>query len=1716
MKRVLLLIVLSFFGYNLTFAQEYRIEIKNLSLEVNGDEGVCESWVKMTAEFYGGAPSQQFLYYSFGGGKGMKYMDDTVEEISGDLKSIYVQTYTNERKDGVFSNPCGGTEIYPDGRIEYLNDICTISHYEHYGRNGGDFEASNRINFDYEIYPIIELNKLPDNNIGYDKEFNLSVTPESDMYSSSVYNWEYSIGYNNWKNMPSWTNGRKNFDIIPKDFLEADGFLPKDVINERIYFRINTCGDNTTNVIWYTIRKSAPSIVRTRSFQATCYGESDAYTRVFFDRQIDLGEYISYVLYDTEIDAFTDPDTGITYYVPVSNNNNITEFEESGGEYYLDVLGIPPSENYKFEIIGYDGYPYDDTNFDEENGDIKDSGYEGAILYTGDGTYSTDIVIPQTPPVEFTATKLQDITCFETEDGQIELSTTGGLTGEYQYIMYDESGGVVDNWTNFSNGSNHIITVKEEGSYRIFVRDSNGCDALKRDGNGNITEDVDFKEISINEPLLLEAFLIDLETTEPTAHGFTDGVISIEVSGGNHNDTGYTVVWEKDGSIINNPNTDLGSNGETGDSFEYGERLLDVGAGTYTAKIEDSKGCTIEVKDIEIGQPEALSLIIDETQAISCNNASTDDDFDLMDGELTARARGGVRLEAGDNGGRFYYYTWYEKNTQGQWIEMEQEKDSVLSDLPQGEYAVNIKDKNEIVIGRYEDNKLVEETPVEKELNEPTPIKITIDSLNVLCNGGNNAWIEASVTGGTLNGEDTYRYEWNNGETTSRIENLYAGTYTLYVYDSNDCYATREVVIDEPDKPLMIEEFAYKQPKAAGLTDGYIQYKITGGTAKPDKTYNYQWTDAAGNNLNAQVTDSLASDGYYIKLNNIGKGTYSLTVTDANYSKTDSDLGCTASDAYKLDEPDPLELSVEKTKVISCNALNEYGNPWADGELTAHAKGGVWLQPGDNGGLRYYYTWKKKDANGTWQVLTDQTDSIAINLDAGEYAVNIKDANGVVLGNYGSDNELEKAIDTLYTLEEPPLLEISTTQQDVYCFSGSDAWAEVSITGGTAPYTIEWSNGGTLARATELSAGTYEVHVTDSRGCEAIAEVTIEEPEAPVEISYPQYNRPSSIGATDAWIEAVIVGGTPFDDGTYTYFWENEEGTLLNALTSAVVVDGTYVIRLTDIPAGNYYLTAQDKNYEIAMTKLGCTHANSKFTIHEPIEAVIEIQTPISCNTANEYQDPFSDGALVAHISGGVPFETGLPYIYHWKKQNENGNWEELTDQLDSIAINLNDGNYALNVEDANGSVMGTYQSDDLIEAIDSTFYFEEPELLEVSFTTTEISCDAGNNGSAEVFITGGVPPYDIKWSNGGTTPVITDLIGGTYFVFVTDSRGCEVSGNVEVAQPGGLEFDVVTQKDPTCFEGSDGEIDIDVTGGLPPYEYQWNTGETTNSLENLSEGTYTLKIVDAEGCIAYKEIILEDPEPVHIDLGEDRTLCNNQEFSLDITIDDPGATYQWESDNGFTSTSPQVTLSEAGIYTATVTTALGCIGQDQIEVQASSAAIDADFLITSQAFVGEEVVLVNVSSPLGEGTEWYVPDGVTIVSESSEALILKFKETGAYEVRLRTLEGDCYQDYTKQIVVKEPTDLYDIGEAEEPFIKKFMVYPNPTNGNFSVEIELSEVADLSLRMISLLTAEVSDKRSLINRDNYLEDYQVVLPPGTYIILLETPKGNEVRRVIIK
>nr|WP_292963858.1 MULTISPECIES: T9SS type A sorting domain-containing protein [unclassified Allomuricauda] len=992
------------------------------------------------------------------------------------------------------------------------------------------------------------------------------------------------------------------------------------------------------------------------------------------------------------------------------------------------------------------------------------------------------------------------------------------------------------------------------------------------------------------------------------------------------------------------------------------------------------------------------------------------------------------------------------------------------------------------------------------------PVTYTLTPIDVNCFGGSDGQIQINANGGT-DGNYQFRLDggnWTNfsGQHNHTITGLPVDDYSVDVRDGNNCAGTindNEVTIDEPEEEIQFSGITIQDATAFGFTNGSINVHVSGGT----EGYTYEWTDGNNNTVDTGAAQHI-NGVYKITLEDISADTYTLTVWDSKYNlaNQNNNGGCTYFDSFAVDEPPLLQLEVEETIPISCNSANNYNNPSNDGQLTAVASGGV---------PPYQYSWKKK-INGFWQDIPNQDTAILNNLEAGEYAVNIEDVNGIVIGTY-VNNQLQQTNDVTYALEEPELLTVQIEKTDINCFGGSDGTATAIINGGTPPYEFLWSSGANTEAAEGLWLGNHTVYVVDALGCEAEAEVTIEQPDAPVSISNPEYVQPTANGFTDGSITVQVNGGTPFDDDSYSYEWRDEENNLINTTSAQVNLEGC-VIQLHDIPAGTYTITVTDANYENAVQQEGCTYVEV-FILTEPpaLELSVEQTIPISCNGGNQFNNPSDDGQLKAIASGGVPFEPLIDgqygYIYTWKKKDEQNNWQIIPNVTGNILDNVDVGEYAVNIEDANGIVLGVYLNNVLQEPTDYIYPVAETEPIVLQLDKIDVSCFNGHDGFASVAIEGGMPPYDVSWSSGAVGEMAENLMAGTYFVYVKDFYGCEASGQITIEQPEELKINIMDTVVPSCYDANNGSITVSVSGGIGEYTFLWNTGETTLTLSALYEGTYTLEVMDGIGCTTTKEILLEAPFPTEVILGADRTLCNGQQHFMDIGINDPQASYLWTSNTGFTSTSPQVNLSEAGIYTATVTNSLGCSGSDTIEITTTEIDIDAQFLISSQAFAGEEVVLVNTSSPIGTNEEWVFPQKAKVVEQTEGMAIVRFDEPGAYEVILRNYHGDCYQDVTKTIIVAEAMELPDVGDAIAPFIKEFKIFPNPSSGSFTVMVSLQEEATASLRIFGLTTNHVYDEQQLTGSAIYEVPYTMDLASGVYLVLLETSKGSEIRKIVI-
>lgn len=770
------------------------------------------------------------------------------------------------------------------------------------------------------------------------------------------------------------------------------------------------------------------------------------------------------------------------------------------------------------------------------------------------------------------------------------------------------------------------------------------------------------------------------------------------------------------------------------------------------------------------------------------------------------------------------------------------------------------------------------------------------------------------------------------------------------------------------------------------------------------------------------------------------------------------------------------------------------------------------------------------------------------NLEAGTYAVSY-------IGN-STANTYTPYTDGhpfVFTIKNPRQVEFySQAIISPFCFAGNDGSITILAQGGKGSYQIrknneEWTNfsSGNKHIFSNLSEGTYTISVRDINGC--IGKVKNQNTEAmvvklksplPIKISYPValQIRPKFPKSTQGSITAVVEGGTVYPIQKYFFSWKRkkedntEEDITSRARTHYDTTEKKYYITVDNLPQGNYYLTVKDINYNSSSQRANCSVQDSHFELKAipPLTAEI-IPKFISCNSQNEFgneedktpydgqRDESQNGILKIKASGGVPFtgtqNGGKPYIYTWKKQDKNGNWVTLDNDTDT-AKNLSEGKYAINIQDANGIVLGEYNTHTVTKVVDVIYELKEPAKLTLTLQKTDATC-RGNDGKITAIPAGGTPPYTYLWSNGATTASIEDLLPMPYTVEIKDEAGCIVQGSTVVMQPNSLTV-TGTITPLRCHNASNAAIALAVQGGTAPYQYLWNTGATTSNISNLPSGEYKVKITDAQGCAYFKTFIIENPPKFEIDLGENRTLCNGQTLTLNIAINDPQATYLWTGDNGFSSNTPQVTLSEKGTYTATVTTKDGCTATDAITIESANTQIASEFLLTTQAYENEEVILVNTSSPKGETTQWLMPedDNIEVTKQNDDYISLVFKAKGEYRIGIKQTQGNCFELFYKNIIVEPAIDLPKTEKTNEAYVREFEVAPNPNNGKFKAKVVLEKAGAIKFRLYSITGQLVNEKNSASATEHWV-DFQEPLPAATYILVLETPYQRLSKKIII-
>ena len=318
--------------------------------------------------------------------------------------------------------------------------------------------------------------------------------------------------------------------------------------------------------------------------------------------------------------------------------------------------------------------------------------------------------------------------------------------------------------------------------------------------------------------------------------------------------------------------------------------------------------------------------------------------------------------------------------------------------------------------------------------------------------------------------------------------------------------------------------------------------------------------------------------------------------------------------------------------------------------------------------------------------------------------------------------------------------------------------------------------------------------------------------------------------------------------------------------------------------AGDYTGTITDAN--------GCSIV-TEATISEP--SAINAST----STTNVACSGGDNGAVQLSVNGGT-----APYAYSWS-----------TGATTQSISNLIAGNYTVTITDANNcsttQSASVDQTGDLIVSVDQA---------------TNVSCNGDNDGVINISVAGGTAPYSYSWSNGATTEDLTGLVAGDYSGTITDSNGCSIIAEVTISEPGVLNG-ILSIDNITCSGMDNGQINLAVSGGTAPYNYNWSNGETTRNIMNQSAGVYIVTITDANNCvIQLTGEILETAElEIELQAIVNITCAGDNNGLIDITVVGGTAPYTYNWSNG--ANSEDISNLSPGSFQVTVSDANGCQG---------------------------------------------------------------------------------------------------------------------------------------------------------------------------------------------
>lgn len=1028
-----------------------------------------------------------------------------------------------------------------------------------------------------------------------------------------------------------------------------------------------------------------------------------------------------------------------------------------------------------------------------------------------------------------------DVRCFDGADGVVSLSASGGSPG-YRFALPS---------TSFQDATQ--FTGLRAGAYTAQVQDTHGC--------------ITILAVTVGQP---QAPFTLAVTTRKSLTCFQDNGGQFTVAG-----SGGTGPYQY--GINDSPLT--GSNTFTG-----------LAAGAYVLTGKDAQGCTTQLVEQTLTQPDQVVLSLRRKLEVDCEYYT----------------RGEVQVSAvGGNGSFIFSLTGQDRR--GNPITSAPTADGVFKALAAGNYLITARDD----AGCTGDYSVAISA-------RNAAIRFTIKAQPPTACGQNNGQLIVENASG---GHPPYSYGISSQSALSanpQFDGLMGGSYLITVADSLCTYtqpasltmagglqATYSLTPRDcrtPNADLQITTIqggagAYQfSLNNAPLTDsrqftnlspGIYALRIEDRPLSCATLLSLEILPQNGAGLRLTERQAVrcwnGSDGQLTVQAEANTGPFRYAVDGGSYQDNpqftglpagwhrvlvQNRLGCLDSMRVLLTQPPYLNLAVVP-KGNDC-----FGDQ--TGAVTASASGGA-------GSYQY-------SIDG----ITFSAQPTLGSLRSGTYAIRVRDTNGCITTQSA-------------TVVQPPLLTLQPIYADtVRCFQEGNGQVRLAAGGGTPAYrySIDSLNYGADPAFGGLRAGTYRFWVQDSKQCRTQARITLSEPPV-LRLSLVSQLDPLCYGDSSGKAQVLATGG----NGGYTFFTDNGRGQPSGNFVG--LTQSTYGFRVVDrrgcsdttarikltwplpLTAGvetiqprcwgeaNGTITVQLKGGTAPYQTTGPNWAGAGTPASTPVFAftgltagdytlpfsdshgcrhqvpvTLEQPTALATQTVVKPNDCFGDqtGAITVTGQGAIP-----PYRYQLDSN---------TGQTTGLFINLRSQTYRIRVTDANGC-----------QLIQSTLVDQPTAVTLKALYADTVRCFGESNGRVQLLAAGGVSSfrYAIDTTGSGETryyadPAFGDLKAGPYTFWVKDQNGCKQSTALSVTEPQKLKLSLIAQTNPLCAGEANGTISVAASGGNLGYTYWLDNrlSQTMGQFTGLTQAEYTLKTLDRRGCQdTIRRVVLTWPKPL-------------------------------------------------------------------------------------------------------------------------------------------------------------------------------------------------------------------------------------------------------------